>query len=175
MRSDVVAAERDNPNTAAEPSRAVSKGLVPTIRTIEKTFRFDAGHRSLGFDYTKEETIHGHTWELKLIVECRQKLDDMKTIFDTNELNVITRPIIDSLDHSFIIWTEDPIFDAFVKVCELAGVADKVYPVDFNPTIEGMVEHIFNRVDEQLELDGCTLKRAELRCASTLNACYEVG
>ncbi|MCV7075311.1 6-pyruvoyl trahydropterin synthase family protein [Mycobacterium szulgai] len=144
-------------------------------RTIEKTFRFDAGHRSLGFDYKKEETIHGHTWELKLILESELELDGMKTVFDTNELAVVVRPIIDALDHSFIIWTEDPIFDEFVKLCELADVADKVYPVDFNPTIEGLVQHIYEQVSGKLHVDGCVLKRAELRCASTLNASYGIN
>ena len=141
-------------------------------RTIEKTFRFDAGHRSLGFNYKKEETIHGHTWELKLIIESDDELDGMKTLFDTNELAVVVKPIIDDLDHSFIIWSDDPIFDEFLRVCELADVADKVYTVDFNPTIEGIVQHIYERINEKLKLNSCVLTRAELRCASTLNASY---
>lgn len=140
--------------------------------TIEKTFRFDAGHRSLGFNYKKEETIHGHTWQLKLVLEYQGELDGMKTVFDTNDLAVIVKPILDDLDHSFIIWDQDPIFDDFLKVCELADVADKVYTVDFNPTIEGLVQHIYDRINSQLNLEGCVLKRAELQCASTLNASY---
>jgi len=140
--------------------------------TIEKTFRFDAGHRSLGFNYKKEETIHGHTWQLKLVLEFRGELNGMKTVFDTNDLAVIVKPVIDDLDHSFIIWDKDPIFDEFVKVCELAHIEDKVYPVDFNPTIEGLVQHIYERISAELQLDGCALRRAELRCASTLNASY---
>ncbi|KAA1249509.1 hypothetical protein F0Q45_14750 [Mycobacterium simiae] len=141
--------------------------------TIEKTFRFDAGHRSLGFNYKKEETIHGHTWQLKLVLECTRDLDGMKTVFDTNDLAVVVKPILDDLDHSFIIWDQDPIFDDFLKVCELADVADKVYTVDFNPTIEGLVQHIYERISSELNLDCCVLKRAELQCASTLNASYE--
>ncbi|KZS83663.1 6-pyruvoyl trahydropterin synthase family protein [Mycobacterium persicum] len=140
--------------------------------TIEKTFRFDAGHRSLGFNYKKEETIHGHTWQLRLVLEYGDQLDDMKTVFDTNELAVIVEPIINDLDHSFIIWDQDPIYDDFLKVCELADVADKVYTVDFNPTIEGLVEHIYQRVNSQLRLSGCVLRRVELQCASTLKASY---
>jgi 6-pyruvoyl-tetrahydropterin synthase len=37
--------------------------------TIEKTFRFDAGHRALGFKERKEESLHGHTWVRRLVIE----------------------------------------------------------------------------------------------------------
>ena len=53
--------------------------------TVEKVFRFDAGHRCLGFKDKKEETLHGHTWRLRIVVEARRALGPMKTIFDTGE------------------------------------------------------------------------------------------
>ncbi|MET7390615.1 6-pyruvoyl tetrahydropterin synthase family protein [Streptomyces sp. NPDC005529] len=141
--------------------------------TIEKTFRFDAGHRALGFNYQKEETIHGHTWELRLVVEAPGGLDSKKTIFDTNDLAVIVKPIISELDHSFILWREDPIYQEFVALCKLAGIEKKLYPVDFNPTLEGIVEHLYCKVNSQLDLGGPVLARAELNCTATLRATYE--
>lgn len=140
--------------------------------TIEKTFRFDAGHRCLGFEYSKEETLHGHTWELRLVVQATEPLDGYKTIFDTNELAKIVKPLIKELDHSFVVWTEDPIYAQLVAICESAGIADNLLPVPFNPTVEGMVEHLFHTIKERLPLERAVLKRAELDATATIRACY---
>src|SRR6476659_350715 len=128
--------------------------------TIEKTFRFDAGHRALGFKYKKEETIHGHTWYLRLVVETGGQLDSYKTIFDTNDLSVIVKPIIEEIDHSFIIWKEDPLYPSFVELCQEGRIRENVYEVDFNPTIEGLAEFLFKTVKSKLHLHNAMLKRA---------------
>lgn len=140
--------------------------------TIEKTFRFDAGHRCLGFGDCKEEMLHGHTWVLRLVVEGTGELDRYKTIFDTNELSRIVKPMIKELDHSFIVWTEDPIRSRLEELCEFASIEQCLYRVAFNPTVEGMVEFLFKEVQKQLPQGQARLRRAELDATATLRACF---
>ena len=140
--------------------------------SIEKTFRFDAGHRALGFHDHKEETLHGHTWHLRVILESRQELDPHKTLFDTNDLSRAVKPIIEQLDHAFIIWSQDPLYEKLADICRAAHIADKLYRVDFNPTAEGIVEYLFNTVNERLSDKTVALQRAELDATPTIRAAY---
>ena len=140
--------------------------------TVEKVFRFDAGHRCLGFKDKKEETLHGHTWRLRIVVEARRALGPMKTIFDTNELARIVKPLIERFDHSFILWSEDPLHERLVEVCRTVGIDDKLVRVDFNPTIEGLAEYFFKAVQGALRLHDAALKRVDLDAAATLRASY---
>jgi len=140
--------------------------------TIEKTFRFDAGHRCLGFASSKEEALHGHSWVLRLVIEAREPLGPHKTIFDTNELARIVKPMIEQIDHSFIVWTEDPIYERLSEMCKFANIDHKLYRVDFNPTVEGLVEFFFGAIRQRLPLQRAVLRRAELDATATLRACY---
>jgi 6-pyruvoyltetrahydropterin/6-carboxytetrahydropterin synthase len=140
--------------------------------SIEKTFRFDAGHRALGFKDRKEETLHGHTWHLRVVIESREELGPQKTLFDTNALSRIVKPIIEQVDHSFVIWSEDPLYERLAEICRLGNIADKLYRVDFNPTAEGIVEYLFNTVNERLCGQAVTLKRADLDATPTIRASY---
>jgi 6-pyruvoyltetrahydropterin/6-carboxytetrahydropterin synthase len=138
--------------------------------TIEKTFRFDAGHRCLGFEGSKESALHGHTWVLRLVVEATLPLGPHKTIFDTNELSRIVKPLIERLDHSFLLWDQDPIYERMVEMCKFAQIRDCLYPVAFNPTVEGLVEHLFAEIRSKLPLEGAVLRRADLDATATLRA-----
>ena len=140
--------------------------------SIEKTFRFEAGHRALGFKDRKEETLHGHTWHLRVIIETGGDLGAQKTLFDTNALSRAVKPLIEELDHSFIIWSEDPLYGRLLEICELGDIADKLYRVDFNPTAEGIVEYLFEKVNERLAGQAVALQRAELDATPTIRAAY---
>jgi 6-pyruvoyltetrahydropterin/6-carboxytetrahydropterin synthase len=140
--------------------------------TIEKTFRFDAGHRCLGFASSKEETLHGHSWVLRLVIEATAPVDSYKTIFDTNQLARIVKPMIEQIDHSFIVWTEDPLYERLAEMCKFAKIDHKLYHVDFNPTVEGLVEHFFREIEQRLPLREAVLRRADLDASATLRASY---
>ena len=140
--------------------------------TIEKTFRFDAGHRALGFRDRKEEALHGHTWVLRLVIETADALGPEKTLLDTNHLARVVKPIVDGLDHSFIVWSEDPLADRLAALCREADIEDRLVRVDFNPTIEGLCEHLFKTIKARLGDAGAMLARAELDATATLRATY---
>jgi 6-pyruvoyltetrahydropterin/6-carboxytetrahydropterin synthase len=140
--------------------------------TIEKTFRFDAGHRCLGFEASKEETLHGHTWTLRLVVEAPGPLDAFKTVFDTNELARLVQPLVEELDHAFLIWSEDPLREPLAALCREVGIHEKLLVVPFNPTVEGLVEHLYAEVQRRLPPERALLRRAELDATATLRACY---
>jgi len=140
--------------------------------TIAKTFRFDAGHRCLGFQNAKESTLHGHTWRLRLVIETERDLDAFKTIFDSNELARIVKPLVERFDHAFVVWSDDPLADRLAALAQDGGFAQKLLRVDFNPTVEGLVEYFFKTVKGQLAPMRAVLKRAELDAATTLHASY---
>ncbi|RSS79462.1 6-carboxytetrahydropterin synthase [Streptomyces sp. WAC06614] len=140
--------------------------------TIEKIFRFDAGHRALGFNYHKEEAIHGHTWTLRIVLATDKELGSGKTIMDTNDLALAVKPIIARVDHSFIIWDADPIYAAMRALCEEADILDQLTTVDFNPTLEGMAEYFYRQCNEALSLTDCRIARVELEATATLRATY---
>lgn len=140
--------------------------------TIEKTFRFDAGHRALGFPDQKERTLHGHTWRMRVVVAASRELDGYKTIFDTNELNRVVKPLVNRLDHSFIVWSEDPLCQGLVAMAEAEDFADRLIVVDFNPTLEGLAEYLFKAIKAKLSLSGAELRRVDLDAATTLRASY---
>ncbi len=140
--------------------------------TIEKTFRFDAGHRCLGFENSKEAALHGHTWGLRIVVEATKPMGEYKTIFDTNKLSKVMKPIIKRLDHSFLLWDQDPIYERMVEMCKFASIGDCLYIVPFNPTVEGLVEYLFFEIRDALPLDGALLRRVDLDATTTLRASY---
>ena len=140
--------------------------------TIEKTFRFDAGHRCLGFEAGKEAALHGHTWGLRVVVEATAALDEYKTIFDTNELSMIMKPIIKKLDHSFLLWDQDPICERMAEMCKFANISECLYLVPFNPTVEGLAEYLFFKIRESLPSMNAIVSRVDLDATATLRASY---
>lgn len=140
--------------------------------TIEKVFRFDAGHRCMGFHDKKEATLHGHTWNLRVVIEASHELDPYKTVFDSNMLARIVKPIIEEFDHGFIVWGEDPLYAGLQALCEQGGFADKLIRIDFNPTIEGLAEFFFRTVKSKLELSNAVVRRVDLDASATLRASY---
>ncbi len=140
--------------------------------TIEKTFTFDAGHRALGFADKKEESLHGHTWRLRVVIETGRTLGPHKTIFDTNQLARIVKPMIARFDHALIVWSEDPLLGRLVEMCQFGGIDDKLIRVDFNPTLEGLAEYFYHALAEPIRAEDAALKRVDLDATATLRASY---
>jgi len=74
---------------------------------IRKKFDFEASHivRNCHSERCKY-SIHGHSFELELFLTAN-RLDNGQMIYDFGLLKQYVKMIIDSFDHSFLIWNAD--------------------------------------------------------------------
>jgi len=73
---------------------------------VTKIFHFCAGHmlpRHLG----KCKNIHGHNYKLEVTLESHL-FDDM--VMDYGDIKKLVDPIVEKLDHSFIISGQEPLW-----------------------------------------------------------------
>ncbi len=111
---------------------------------VSKQFTFEASHRLLK-DYSGKCTNnHGHSWVIKLTVEC-EKLDDKDMVLDFQDLKALKTWIDDELDHTTILWEKDPMCDYIRKS------GQRIYTTIGNPTSEVIGEIIFNKAVQLFE------------------------
>ncbi len=87
---------------------------------IAKEFRWEMGHR-LPEHFGLCKNIHGHSY--KMLVEFEGELDKNGMIIDYYDVEKIINPIIEKLDHAFMVNKDDKIVlgvfrkDEFKKSC----------------------------------------------------------
>jgi 6-pyruvoyl-tetrahydropterin synthase len=84
----------------------------------------------------------------------------------------VVKPLIDQLDHAFIVWSEDPLAAGLVAMSEAESFRDKLIVVDFNPTLEGLAQYLFEKIQADLPLKRAFLRRVDLDATQTLRASY---
>lgn len=112
--------------------------MVPAIC---KEFKFEMAHKLID-SYTPQcKNIHGHSY--KVIVRLGSSkpgnfgFDKDFMITDFKRLKEILQPLIDELDHSFLVCKDDPIMTRSFKET-LLRENQKVNVSNFNPTAEGL-------------------------------------
>ncbi len=84
--------------------------MTDSVR-IAKEFRWEMGHR-LPFHEGGCRNLHGHSYRLHVVVDGT--LNEHGMVIDYFDLKSVVQPIIDELDHSFIVDEHDaPILDFF--------------------------------------------------------------
>ncbi|MDQ7038410.1 MAG: 6-carboxytetrahydropterin synthase [Aquificota bacterium] len=130
---------------------------------ISKTFRFEAGHRvwkqnltsGRGSEFTKEKPVnkcinlHGHSYVLEVTVGS-DTLTDQEMVMDFYHVKNALKDLIDTIDHSFIIDVNDPMYEDLKRVAEKYG-AFKIFPVDFCPTAEALAKFFYDFLTERLK------------------------
>ncbi len=135
---------------------------------ISKTFRFEAGHRvwkqnlthGRGAQFTKEVEIpqnkcvnlHGHSYVLEVSVGS-DTLSEQDMVMDFYHIKNALKELIDTIDHSFIIDTSDPMYPELKEVAEKFG-ALKIFPVEFCPTAEALAKFFYDFLTEKLKEAG---------------------
>lgn len=105
---------------------------------IAKEFRWEMGHR-LPDHFGQCKNIHGHSY--KMIVEFEGELDKNEMIIDYYDVEKIINPIIEKLDHAFMVNKNDQI------VLELLNrMNSKKVVVDFHSTAENICLYLLNEV-----------------------------
>jgi 6-pyruvoyltetrahydropterin/6-carboxytetrahydropterin synthase len=105
---------------------------------IAKEFRWEMGHR-LPEHFGLCKNIHGHSY--KMIVEFEGELDKNQMVIDYYDVEKIINPVIEKLDHSFMVNKNDKI------VLELLDkMNSKKVVVDFNSTVENICTFLLSKI-----------------------------
>ncbi len=105
---------------------------------IAKEFRWEMGHR-LPDHFGLCKNIHGHSY--KMIVEFEGELDKNEMIIDYYDVEKIINPIIEKLDHAFMVNKNDQIVLEFLN-----RMNSKKVVVDFQSTAENICLHFLNEL-----------------------------
>ncbi len=105
---------------------------------IAKEFRWEMGHR-LPEHFGLCKNIHGHSY--KMLVEFEGELDQSQMVIDYYDVEKIINPIIEKLDHSFMVNIEDKIVLEF-----LDKMNSKKVVVGFNSTAENICSYLLSEI-----------------------------
>ncbi|SNZ16312.1 6-pyruvoyl trahydropterin synthase family protein [Hydrogenobacter hydrogenophilus] len=135
---------------------------------ITKVFNFEAGHRvwkqnltyGRGAQFTQKEgvpqnkcvNLHGHSYTLEVVLGS-DTLSEQDMVMDFYHVKNALKDLIDTIDHSFIIDINDPIYQELKEVAEKYG-ALKIFPVDFCPTAEALAKYFYDFLKKKLQEAG---------------------
>jgi 6-pyruvoyltetrahydropterin/6-carboxytetrahydropterin synthase len=105
---------------------------------IAKEFRWEMGHR-LPEHFGLCKNIHGHSY--KMIVEFEGKLDKNQMVIDYYDVEKIVNPVIEKLDHSFMVNIDDKIVIEFLE-----KMNSKKVVVGFNSTAENICNYLLSEI-----------------------------
>ena len=105
---------------------------------IAKEFHWEMGHR-LPEHFGLCSNIHGHSY--KMIVEFEGELNDQGMIIDFYDVEKIINPVIEKLDHSFMVKDDDNLVIEFLN-----KIDSKKVVVDFVATVENICIYITNKI-----------------------------
>ncbi|MCJ7552326.1 MAG: 6-carboxytetrahydropterin synthase [Ignavibacteriaceae bacterium] len=105
---------------------------------IAKEFRWEMGHR-LPEHFGQCKNIHGHSY--KMLVEFEGELDKNEMIIDYYDVEKIINPIIEKLDHAFMVHKNDTIVLEFLE-----KMNSKKVVVDFQATAESICLYLLGEI-----------------------------
>jgi 6-pyruvoyltetrahydropterin/6-carboxytetrahydropterin synthase len=105
---------------------------------IAKEFRWEMGHR-LPEHFGLCKNIHGHSY--KMIVEFEGELDKNQMVIDYYDVEKIINPVIEKLDHSFMVNIDDTIVIEFLE-----KMNSKKVVVGFNSTAENICNYLLSEI-----------------------------
>ena len=105
---------------------------------IAKEFRWEMGHR-LKFHKGKCKNLHGHSY--KMTVELEGELNSEGMVLDYYDLKAIVKPIIEELDHAFMVNKADTDLLNILKQME-----SRLVLVDFESTSENICLYLLDKL-----------------------------
>ncbi|KUG26756.1 queuosine biosynthesis qued, ptps-i [hydrocarbon metagenome] len=124
---------------------------------ISKEFKWEMGHR-LPFHSGKCKNIHGHTYKMR--VEIEGDLDENGMVIDYYDVSEIISPMVEELDHSFMVKeTDKEIIDFLDKL------NSKKVVVPFETTAENITLHLLEKIKERINSN--RIKRIKVRVYET--------
>ena len=108
------------------------------VMKIAKEFHWEMGHR-LPEHFGLCKNIHGHSY--KMIVEFEGELDEQGMVIDFYDVEKKIAPIIDELDHAFMVKDDDVIALNFLE-----KLNSKKIVVSFESTVENICKYISDQI-----------------------------
>ena len=105
---------------------------------VAKEFKWEMGHR-LPDHFGNCKNIHGHSY--KMIVEFEGDLNNDEMVIDFYEVDKIIKPLVNKLDHSFMVNKHDKAVLEFLE-----QINSKMFVVDFNSTVENICAFVLNEI-----------------------------
>jgi len=105
---------------------------------IAKEFRWEMGHR-LPEHFGLCKNIHGHSY--KMIVEFEGELDKNQMVIDYYDVEKIINPVIEKLDHSFMVNKNDKDVLEFLE-----KMNSKKVVVEFLATAENICLYLLDEI-----------------------------
>jgi 6-pyruvoyltetrahydropterin/6-carboxytetrahydropterin synthase len=105
---------------------------------IAKEFHWEMGH-CLPEHFGNCKNIHGHSY--KMMVELEGTQDESGMIMDYYDLKKIVNPVIEKLDHAFMVNEKDKHIIEF-----LDSVKSKKVIVGFQSTVENICKYILSQI-----------------------------
>ena len=124
---------------------------------IAKEFRWEMGHR-LPEHFGLCKNIHGHSY--KMIVEFEGNINEQGMIIDYYDVEKIINPIIEKLDHAFIVNKNDK-----VVIELLEKMNSKKVVIDFESTAENISKYMLREISNSKLPDN--LKKLTVRIYET--------
>jgi 6-pyruvoyltetrahydropterin/6-carboxytetrahydropterin synthase len=121
------------------------------MNQIHKDFSWDMGHR-ISKHGGKCFSPHGHFY--RAVVWLNGSLNDNGMVLDYYQLSQIVNPIVEELDHSFMVYRKDEIMAKFFEET-LANSEIKPFKVkwvSFESTAENIAKYIFDEVRKQTDM-----------------------
>ena len=110
--------------------------------TIAKQFRWEMGHR-LPDHPGLCKNIHGHSYEAQVILIGEP--DDSGMVMDYFDLKTMVQPLVDKLDHCFLLDSSDTVMREF-----FAEHPMKVVQIDVPTTAENIAHYLLDHIIRQL-------------------------
>jgi len=105
---------------------------------IAKEFRWEMGHR-LPNHKGKCRNLHGHSY--KVLVEFEGNKNEDGMLIDYYDVKAIVMPIVDNLDHSFMVTKDDTeLIDA------LRSLNSKMEIVNYYATAENICDYFLEKI-----------------------------
>ncbi|MCE1189901.1 MAG: 6-carboxytetrahydropterin synthase [Ignavibacteria bacterium] len=109
---------------------------------IAKEFTWEMGHR-LPFHKGKCTNLHGHSY--KAVVGFEGSLDDNGMLIDFYDIKQIMAPIIEELDHAFVLHKEDTEVIEYLK-----NLKSKIVVFDFHSTAENLCLYFLTTIAQNI-------------------------
>ena len=126
---------------------------------ISKKFTFEAAHRLLKNYTGKCTNNHGHSWVVVLYIESHS-LDERDMVIDFAETRALKNWIDDTLDHTTILWENDPMCDY------IRQSSQRLFITSQNPTSEHIAEIILRKAGELFNSE-----RVHVNCIEISETC----
>lgn len=109
--------------------------------TVKKEFRWEMGHR-LPYHETCRN-VHGHSYRMEVAVTGEP--DESGMVVDFGDISMAVRPILELLDHSFMVDPWDALMGDFLEQSNL-----KTTKVSFYSTAENIAAWILEQLTHPL-------------------------